>query len=405
MSKNVLLVSYSINPEGGSEPKAAWTWLEGLLNSEYSVSLITSSKSLQFLKSKNQLVQSDTCSIYVVHSPSIPNIFYPLNLYIEYLIWQYRAVKQLRKMPLDNFDFGHHSNWGNLLLGTPLSKTRLPYIFGPGAGNTSDNPLVPKNFNDTIISYARKCLVKIILEVPYFKNSLGKSAIAVCSNSEVESLVSKTFPNLKTKCFLPDSIEDGLVRSSIAYPKSQSIIWVGRFIKRKNPILAVLAFQKVLEVMPNAKLQMYGNGPLKHRTQRLVEKLGLNESIKINDRIPWSDLIISYDNAKLNLFTSSRDAFGAQILEASARGVPSIVLSGMPLLEWIDIKEMLIVHPSDGNNRAEGFAKLILKGLNMDRRTWRELSQGHLDFAHEHKSSVKQFYMQQIYDSIFEKSK
>jgi glycosyltransferase involved in cell wall biosynthesis len=150
---------------------------------------------------------------------------------------------------------------------------------------------------------------------------------------------------------------------------------------------------------------MYGNGPLKHRTQRLVEKLGLNESIKINDRIPWSDLIISYDDAKLNLFTSSRDAFGAQILEASARGVPSIVLSGMPLLEWIDIKEMLIVHPSDGNNRAEGFAKLILKGLNMDRRTWRELSQGHLDFAHEHKSSVKQFYMQQIYDSIFEKSK
>lgn len=57
-------------------------------------------------------------------------------------------------------------------------------------------------------------------------------------------------------------------------------VTVGRFIEKKAPYLAVLAFQQVVAAVPTAKLSMIGGGPLLGPTRRLAAALGLKDRVE-----------------------------------------------------------------------------------------------------------------------------
>ena len=54
---------------------------------------------------------------------------------------------------------------------------------------------------------------------------------------------------------------------------------VGRFVEKKAPHLAILAFQKVLSLYPDAKLVMVGDGALLPVCKDLTEALGISDSV------------------------------------------------------------------------------------------------------------------------------
>jgi len=103
------------------------------------------------------------------------------------------------------------------------------------------------------------------------------------------------------------------------------VLWVGRLIPIKAPMLAVQAFAELRRAMP-ARLVMAGDGPLRERLHTAVERLGLAGDVHLLGRVSWDDVRRLYDSASVFLFTSLRDSFGCQFMEALGRGLPAVAL-------------------------------------------------------------------------------
>jgi glycosyltransferase involved in cell wall biosynthesis len=104
-----------------------------------------------------------------------------------------------------------------------------------------------------------------------------------------------------------------------------TVLWVGRLLRLKAPTLAIQAFAELRRIMP-ARLVFAGDGPARGQVLSAVKRLGLDEDVQLLGHVPWSEIHHLYDSASVLLFTSLRDSFGAQFLEALGRGLPAVAL-------------------------------------------------------------------------------
>jgi glycosyltransferase involved in cell wall biosynthesis len=128
-----------------------------------------------------------------------------------------------------------------------------------------------------------------------------------------------------------------LIRSSsikkeyISLPKSINLdeivlIFVSRFAKEKNPHIPIFVIKILKEKGYNVTLNLIGDGDLKANMEELIQKLGLNENVKmfgwIKDRRKLFEILKESD---ILLFTSKPgEGLGLTILEAMSQGLPII---------------------------------------------------------------------------------
>ncbi|MCC9166588.1 glycosyltransferase family 4 protein [Pontibacter harenae] len=60
-----------------------------------------------------------------------------------------------------------------------------------------------------------------------------------------------------------------------------SVIFLGRLTNKKNPLALLHAFAIVKEQIPNAKLNIIGEGPLKQEVEKRIVKLGLSSAVNL----------------------------------------------------------------------------------------------------------------------------
>jgi len=105
-----------------------------------------------------------------------------------------------------------------------------------------------------------------------------------------------------------------------------TLIFVGRFAKEKNPHIPILVAKALKEKGYNVNLNLVGDGELKADIEELIQKLGLNESVKmfgwIKDRRRLFEILRESD---ILVFTSKPgEGLGLTILEAMSQGLPVI---------------------------------------------------------------------------------
>ncbi len=110
-------------------------------------------------------------------------------------------------------------------------------------------------------------------------------------------------------------------------------IWIGRFVRYKNPDHVVRAFSMVQKKIPSARLVMVGHGPLYRWTMRLAKDLNVN--VEFVGRIPLKEKIDLLQRAWVCVYTSEIEGFGIAALEAAACGTPCIGYSVGGLREAI----------------------------------------------------------------------
>ena len=145
-----------------------------------------------------------------------------------------------------------------------------------------------------------------------------------------------------------------------------NITTVGRFVPKKAPYLTILAFQKVLEKFPEAKLNMVGEGELLPMCRNMVFSLGIDSSvtflgIKGHDEIK-NIFSGSYCYIQHSIISHDHDTEGTpvSIIEASAAGLPvvSTLHAGIP--DVIEHKETgLLVKERDIDAMANCIATLL----------------------------------------------
>jgi glycosyltransferase involved in cell wall biosynthesis len=108
------------------------------------------------------------------------------------------------------------------------------------------------------------------------------------------------------------------------------VLAVGRFVEKKAPYLTILAFKKVLEWLPEARLVMAGGGILYDVCCKLIKALHIEHAVELRGIIDHDDVATLMQQSRVfvqhSLVPASGDTEGTPvaILEAGAAGLPVV---------------------------------------------------------------------------------
>jgi glycosyltransferase involved in cell wall biosynthesis len=133
----------------------------------------------------------------------------------------------------------------------------------------------------------------------------------------------------------PPTFDPGAITP--ASHQTKNILWVGRWDpEQKRPIMAVRAYAKVLERVPDARLIMLGEydprSACYKECKQFIVKHGIEYAVEIHGF--QKDMASYYIKGALLLSTSRFEGFGMMINEAKAFGLP-VVSTEMRYLETL----------------------------------------------------------------------
>lgn len=326
----ILISSYQCVPNEGSELGNGWNWARALEDEGHQVTVVT--------QESQRVLGAAASDIEFMFVP--PNIsrtqkairrLGPLGRQAYsasyYLKWQDAAAKYLEDQHQGRFDIVHHVAWGSLHLGSRLWRLGAPLVYGPiGGGQVAPNNYWRYFGRDWPIEITRTLATRPLLKInTRSRETIRNAAVVLVTNSDTERSCIR-LGGRDVRYMLAEGLPRGWIAEARARPTGPPVVlWVGRFLPRKAPILAVEAFAQLRRKTP-ARLVMAGDGPLFEKTRARVREFGLDQDVDLLGRVPWKEITDLYDSATVFLFNSLRDSSGSQFLEALGRGLPAVAL-------------------------------------------------------------------------------
>lgn len=103
-----------------------------------------------------------------------------------------------------------------------------------------------------------------------------------------------------------------------------AVIFLGRLKKTKRPDHVVKAFKLVAKEVPDAELLLVGDGPLKPKLEKLVERLGLEGKVTFYGKVSEEGKVELLTRAQALVFPAVREGWGLVVIEANACGTPAV---------------------------------------------------------------------------------
>lgn len=109
---------------------------------------------------------------------------------------------------------------------------------------------------------------------------------------------------------------------------SSLVVYAGRHVKEKRLDALVHGFDQAGRQRPDLRLEIYGDGPERGRVETLVRELGLTPTVLIAGHRPEDEVATAFARAACVATASEREGYGLVVVEAAARGTPSVVVAG-----------------------------------------------------------------------------
>jgi len=103
------------------------------------------------------------------------------------------------------------------------------------------------------------------------------------------------------------------------------VVYVGRHIPEKRVPAIPAAVAEARRRIPELRAIIFGDGPERARVLAEIDRLGLRDVIACPGFVPWAEVDAAMRRAMCLLLPSQREGYGLVIVEAAARGTPSIV--------------------------------------------------------------------------------
>ncbi len=130
-----------------------------------------------------------------------------------------------------------------------------------------------------------------------------------------------------------------------ADPDRPTVLFVGRFYRRKGLPILLAAMRGVRERIPAARLLVVGDGPHAPEYRRLAEPLG--DAVEFLGELPAADVPRAYRSADVFAAPSTdRESFGVIHLEAMASGTPIIASDIEGYRELLDPGREALLFPN-----------------------------------------------------------
>jgi glycosyltransferase involved in cell wall biosynthesis len=141
------------------------------------------------------------------------------------------------------------------------------------------------------------------------------------------------------------------------------VVYAGRHVREKRLDALVQGFASALRERPDLRLEIYGDGPERPRIEALVRRLGLEASVRVLGAQPEEEVASALARAACLATASEREGYGLIVVEAAARGTPSIVVAG-PENAALELVEEGVNGAVAASARAEDIASAILRVLD-----------------------------------------
>ena len=141
---------------------------------------------------------------------------------------------------------------------------------------------------------------------------------------------------------------------------SNQAIFVGRLIFYKNVDVLIDAFKKVLQKIPDARLVIIGDGPLRSKLEDKEKEAKISNQIIFKGYVSENEKIKLIQQSDVLLNPSFIEGFGLTVLEGFACEKPVIVSDVPPLPDLIsDTKDGFIVNAFDSSEWAKKIIQVM----------------------------------------------
>jgi glycosyltransferase involved in cell wall biosynthesis len=106
------------------------------------------------------------------------------------------------------------------------------------------------------------------------------------------------------------------------------VVFAGRHVAEKRVPLLVAALAVARRELPDLRLTVFGDGPDRPRAEAEAARLGLRDAVEFVGRRPQEAVEHAFAHAACVASASEREGYGLIVVEAAARGTPSVVVEG-----------------------------------------------------------------------------
>lgn len=141
--------------------------------------------------------------------------------------------------------------------------------------------------------------------------------------------------------------------------QNDSIVSIGRLVKQKGYEYLIEAMKKVIREVPNVRLYIVGDGPLKNKLVAKVRKEGLDRNIVLLGKVSDEEKLRVLNTSEIFVLPSLQEGFGITLLEAMACGLPIIANDLLVFREFINQQNGYLVDVRDTKRFAEAIVSLL----------------------------------------------
>jgi len=134
--------------------------------------------------------------------------------------------------------------------------------------------------------------------------------------------IAERFGDPGTFHVVPNTIELGPEPDAAAHRDPHRVVMLNRLAPQKRVDLALRAWPAVVAAVPDAHLDVYGDGPLRDELQALADELGVTASVTLHGATSERDAV--FDRSSVFLTSTAFEGQGLSIAEALARGLPVV---------------------------------------------------------------------------------
>lgn len=386
-SKLIVLTAFEAVPGAGTEAGLAWNWGKAYVAAGHDVTVLTSAGA-DSVRHANHWREAGIDVVFLGGEGQARAPQTPRELFVvahDFGKWS-KACRNWLAGKAHVITAVHHVSWGSVRLKPPflMDNEDLTTVWGPlGGGQLAQfSGLLPKNRLHEAIRAASFPVGWIMRRIDFI--IYRRPTLALATNRATLRYINSIGVD-RAEMMLADGVQPEMVTTEAfrqLNAQEVRLVWLGRMVASKRPDIAIdlIAMLKYKGIC--AKLSMLGDGPERAALQKHAADLGVAEHVHFVGRVPWERTFDYYDQSDFLVFTSMRDSSCPAVLEAAARGVPTLCLrhQGVEAL----VPETVAFGPStftSAHNLAADLAHIVEKFCGNE-GAYKEASAAAVAFAH-----------------------
>jgi glycosyltransferase involved in cell wall biosynthesis len=396
----ILLSAYACQPNAGSEPGVGWNWATHLAARGIEVHVLVAKRNEEPIKAG--LRANPVANLHFSYVP-VPYEWAKKSEALHYVGWQMTALQEAKKLACRfQFQLAHHVTYASLHVPSQLWRLGIPVVFGPvGGGQTAPARMLPYFGAEKSQERLRSSLTKALKLSPLHRHWLQQMSLVLAANRDTLNIAQALgCKNTSLMCdtAIPTDYFAEEPRAFVEQSGPLRLLWVGRMLTRKALPLALDAVQQVHR---NVTLTIAGEGADPEAVRQMIRDRHLEQRVFWRgSRLTYTELRTAYAEHDAILFTSLRDSFGSQVLEAMAMGLPIISVDLHGAHDWVPDGASLKVPVTNPKETVSSLADAIEKYVPLPVATKTQMSMHAWNFAKTQSWSARAEFCEKLYEDV-----